>query len=90
MSGLESLASFGAHLLSVLTLQPINCQDSECQVESAGAAGMQNEQIVGVGAVLEPSTSGPLQVTKLVPGGPAQVFMLQFFPPSSAPSIDYP
>ena len=31
------------------------------------------EQIVGVGAVLESSASGPLQVTKLVPGGPAQV-----------------
>mmetsp|Transcript_5300 Transcript_5300/g.13386 ORF Transcript_5300/g.13386 Transcript_5300/m.13386 type:complete len:214 (+) Transcript_5300:193-834(+) len=31
------------------------------------------EAIVGIGAVLEPSPSGPLQVTRLVPGGPAQV-----------------
>ena len=35
-----------------------------------------DEQIVGVGAVLESSAAGPLQVTKLVPGGPAQVFDL--------------
>eukprot|EP00802_Teleaulax_amphioxeia_P011958 Tamp_11996.p2 GENE.Tamp_11996~~Tamp_11996.p2 ORF type:complete len:227 (-),score=70.06 Tamp_11996:1176-1820(-) len=31
------------------------------------------EQIVGIGAVLEPSPSGNLQVTRLVPGGPAQM-----------------
>jgi hypothetical protein len=31
------------------------------------------EQIVGIGAVLEPTPGGPLQVTRLVPGGPAQV-----------------
>ena len=32
-----------------------------------------DEQIVGIGAVLEPSPSGNLQVTRLVPGGPAQM-----------------
>ena len=32
-----------------------------------------NDQIVGIGAVLEPSPSGNLQVTRLVPGGPAQM-----------------
>ncbi|EKX48694.1 hypothetical protein GUITHDRAFT_136389 [Guillardia theta CCMP2712] len=31
------------------------------------------EQIVGIGVVLEPSATGNLQVTKLVPGGPAQM-----------------
>eukprot|EP00960_Hanusia_phi_P065116 765995-Hanusia_phi.AAC.6 len=31
------------------------------------------EQIVGIGVVLEPSPAGNLQVTKLVPGGPAQM-----------------
>jgi hypothetical protein len=36
-------------------------------------SGNADEQIVGVGAVLESSPSGPLQVSKLVPGGPAQV-----------------
>ena len=33
----------------------------------------QDDQIVGIGAVLEPSPSGNLQVTQLVPGGPAQM-----------------
>ena len=32
-----------------------------------------DDQIVGIGAVLEPSPSGNLQVTRLVPGGPAQM-----------------
>ena len=32
-----------------------------------------NDSIVGIGAVLEPSPSGNLQVTRLVPGGPAQL-----------------
>jgi hypothetical protein len=32
-----------------------------------------DEHIVGIGAVLEPSPSGSLQVTRLVPGGPAQM-----------------
>jgi hypothetical protein len=35
------------------------------------------EQIVGIGAVLEPTPGGPLQVTRLVPGGPAQVPFLE-------------
>mmetsp|Transcript_36906 Transcript_36906/g.94273 ORF Transcript_36906/g.94273 Transcript_36906/m.94273 type:complete len:209 (-) Transcript_36906:16-642(-) len=34
---------------------------------------MATEEIVGIGAVLEPTPSGPLQVTRLVPGGPAQL-----------------
>lgn len=33
----------------------------------------ESDQIVGIGAVLEPSPSGNLQVTRLVPGGPAQL-----------------
>ncbi len=33
----------------------------------------EEDQIVGIGCVLEPSPSGNLQVTRLVPGGPAQV-----------------
>jgi hypothetical protein len=41
--------------------------------EDSKRMAAQDDQIVGIGAVLEPSPSGNLQVTRLVPGGPAQM-----------------